>query len=176
MQPHPSFKIVRATRVSRIGMSLVLLVVPLLAAVLVSMPTAALPLRLGGAYFAISSWVVAESCRLFIADWPPLGGDSGAGLPDQVIMAMASNLHVQPELAVRTVTLVTFVLRSRFSLTLTAIRNDAVAAQQRCQHASHEVHRLCRVMAQLDIGKSPHDFGTVERLFYSPVRQVKPML
>jgi branched-chain amino acid transport system permease protein len=108
-----------------------------LAAALFSVPVAMLLFRLRGAYFAIGSWVVAESCRLFIANWQGLGGGSGTSLPARAIVAMAPNRHLRLELiywlalglAVLTLVLVALVLRSRFGLALTAIRDDEIAAR-----------------------------------------------
>lgn len=108
-----------------------------LAASLLSLPAAAVLFRLRGAYFAIGSWVLAEACRLAVANWQTMGGGSGSSLPSKVILAMAPNRHARLELiywlalglTVLTLALVALVLRSRFGLALTAIRDDEVAAR-----------------------------------------------
>ncbi len=116
-----------------------LLAIPLcgVVAALVSVPVAVLLFRLRGAYFAIGSWVMAEAFRLAVANWQAMGGGSGASLPSDVVSAMAANRHIRLELVywlalgltVLTLALVALVLRSRFGLALTAIRDDEVAAR-----------------------------------------------
>jgi branched-chain amino acid transport system permease protein len=123
------------------------LAIPLsgLVAALLAVPAGALLFRLRGAYFAIGSWVVAESFRLSVANWQGMGGGSGASLPAQVVVAMAPNRHLRLDLiywlalglSVLTLALVALVLRSRFGLALTAIRDDEVAARSNGISVTH---------------------------------------
>ena len=116
-----------------------LLCVPIvgLAAAIVSIPIANLLFRLRGAYFAISSWVVAEVFRLSAILITPLGGGSGMSLPARI----AQSLGRAPQDRFVTVSLTTLalliailvaiflVLRSRTGLALTAIRDNELAAR-----------------------------------------------
>src|SRR4029077_18455143 len=47
----------------------------------VAMPAALIVFRLRGAYFAIGTWVVAEVCRLVLAQGKQLGGGNGNSPP-----------------------------------------------------------------------------------------------
>ena len=51
---------------------------------LVAIPVALIVFRLRGAYFAIGTWVVAEVCRLVLAQVKQLGGGTGTSLPPDV--------------------------------------------------------------------------------------------
>jgi branched-chain amino acid transport system permease protein len=116
-----------------------LLALPLagLASAIVALPVAALLFRLRGPYFAIGSWVVAEVLRLVFANWQGLGGGSGTSLPAPVVIALAHSRMARLEtiywaalsLMVLTLGLVAFLLRSRFGLALTAIRDNEIAAR-----------------------------------------------
>src|SRR5580704_11967480 len=54
------------------------------AAGIVAVPAALIVFRLRGAYFAIGTWVVAEVCRLILAQVKQLGGGTGTSLPPDV--------------------------------------------------------------------------------------------
>lgn len=104
---------------------------------LVSIPVAVLMFRLRGAYFAIGTWVVAEVFRLAASQISALGGGSGISLPASIIIGMASNRTMREfeiywlALALTVVVLVGMfaLLRSRYGLALTAIRDNEVAAR-----------------------------------------------
>jgi branched-chain amino acid transport system permease protein len=104
---------------------------------LVAIPVAALMFRLRGAYFAIGTWVVAEVFRLLASQISVLGGGSGISLPASVVIAMAPTRQMREfetywlALALTTMVLVAIValLRSRFGLALTAIRDNELTAQ-----------------------------------------------
>src|SRR6516165_12714656 len=51
---------------------------------LVAIPLALIVFRLRGAYFAIGTWVVAEVCRLVLAQVKQLGGGTGTSLPPDI--------------------------------------------------------------------------------------------
>lgn len=105
-------------------------------ALAVAVPTALLLFRLRGAYFAIGAWVMAEIFRLAVAQISPLGGGSGQSLPAAVIKAIASDKAARETLffelglgvAVVTIFATYSLLRSRFGLALTAIRDSEAAA------------------------------------------------
>ena len=112
---------------------------PLIGAVaaLVSVPIALLLFRLRGAYFAITSWVVAEVFRLSTVRSVALGGGSGMSLPvaaaktlgrtphDRFVVVYATSF-VLLALVLATIFL---TLRSRLGLALTAIRDNELAAR-----------------------------------------------
>jgi branched-chain amino acid transport system permease protein len=116
-----------------------LLALPLagLAAALVALPVAALMFRLRGHYFAIGTWVVAEIFRLIAAQISPLGGGSGISLPAAVVIAMAPTRQMREflvywvglALVVTVLGAIFLLLRSRYGLALTAIRDNELAAR-----------------------------------------------
>ena len=55
---------------------------------LVAIPAALIVFRLRGAYFAIGTWVVAEVCRLVLAQVKQLGGGTGTSLPPDIASSM----------------------------------------------------------------------------------------
>jgi len=126
-----------------------LLAIPLSGVVcgVLALPAAFIVFRLRGAYFAIGTWVVAEVCRLVMAQIKQLGGGTGTSLPSAVTSGLAGIEAVKTLFAVRapaardimsywialllvTVTLAVLygVLRSRRGLALGAIRDSEDAA------------------------------------------------
>lgn len=111
------------------------LAVPLagVAAALVALPTSALAFRLRGGYFAIGTWVIAEAYRLIVANVDWVGGGSGTTVTGASQVRMAVRVPVTYllalGLAVGTVLMVFFILRSRLGLALTAIRDSETGAQ-----------------------------------------------
>jgi branched-chain amino acid transport system permease protein len=103
----------------------------------VSVPTALLLFRLRGHYFAIASWVVAEVFRLLTAQISVLGGGSGTSLPATIVIAMAPSramrefviYWVSLALVIAIVGTIFLLLRSRYGLALTAIRDNELAAR-----------------------------------------------
>jgi branched-chain amino acid transport system permease protein len=99
----------------------------------VALPVSLLLLRLRGGYFAIATWVVADTFQLVISRFPSLGGGTGAALPG--IGAYAPNLLVAltywATLAVMIASLggIYLVLRGRLGLVLTAIRDNEAGAR-----------------------------------------------
>lgn len=116
-----------------------LLAIPLsgLAGALVALPVAALVFRLRGHYFAIGTWVIAEVFRLLAAQLAALGGGSGTSLPAGIVIAIAASREGREfaiywcglALAVGIVVLIVWLLRSRYGLALTAIRDNELAAR-----------------------------------------------
>jgi branched-chain amino acid transport system permease protein len=106
-------------------------------AALVAIPVAAVIFRLRGAYFAIGTWVVAEVFRLGASQISALGGGSGISLPAPIILAMARSRTMREfetywlALGLTAVILIAIfaLLRSRYGLALTAVRDNELAAQ-----------------------------------------------
>jgi branched-chain amino acid transport system permease protein len=108
-----------------------------LGAALISAPIALLLFRLRGAYFAITSWVVAEVFRLSAVLYVPLGGGSGMSLPVQAAKTLGRTPHdrfvtvyvTSLSLLALVLAMIFFTLRSRLGLALTAIRDNETAAR-----------------------------------------------
>jgi branched-chain amino acid transport system permease protein len=115
---------------------------------LVAIPAALIVFRLRGAYFAIGTWVVAEVCRLVLAQVKQLGGGTGTSLPPDIAGSMVGLDFVRNLFAVRgpaardilsywlalilavgTFVLVYRLLRSRHGLALSAIGDSEAAAE-----------------------------------------------
>jgi branched-chain amino acid transport system permease protein len=115
---------------------------------IVAVSAALIVFRLRGAYFAIGTWVVAEVCRLVLAQVKQLGGGTGTSLSPDVASSilgldLVRNLfHVRCSaardmltywlalaLAVVTFLLVYRLLRSRYGLALSAIGDSEAAAE-----------------------------------------------
>jgi branched-chain amino acid transport system permease protein len=115
---------------------------------LVAVPAALIVFRLRGAYFAIGTWVVAEVCRLVLAQVKQLGGGTGTSLPPDVASSIVGLQFVRGlfgvrgpaardimvywfalVLAVGTFVLVYRLLRSRYGLALSAIGDSEAAAE-----------------------------------------------
>jgi branched-chain amino acid transport system permease protein len=103
---------------------------------LAAVPVAALVFRLRGHYFAIGTWVVAEVFRLLASQASALGGGSGTSLPATIVIAIAPTRAMREfvvywvalALAVAILGLILWLLRSRYGLALTAIRDNELAA------------------------------------------------
>jgi branched-chain amino acid transport system permease protein len=101
------------------------------------MPVAALIFRLRGHYFAIGTWVVAEVFRLLAAQTSALDGGSGTSLPAAVVISIASSRTMREFviywIALAQVAVILFaivwLLRSRYGLALTAIRDNELGAR-----------------------------------------------
>lgn len=103
----------------------------------IAMPTALIAFRLQGAYFAIGTWVIAEVFRLGFAQISALGGGSGMSLPATIVKTIAASRSGREHLvywvalaiAVGSIALVFFLLRSRWGLAMTAIRDSEPASE-----------------------------------------------
>jgi branched-chain amino acid transport system permease protein len=103
----------------------------------ISVPTATLLFRLRGHYFAIATWVIAEVFRLLTAQISVLGGGSGTSLPAMIVISIAPNrtsrefliYWISLALVVTIVGAIFVLLRSRYGLALTAIRDNELAAR-----------------------------------------------
>jgi branched-chain amino acid transport system permease protein len=104
---------------------------------LVALPVAGLIFRLRGHYFAIGTWVVAEVFRLLASQVSVLGGGSGISLPAGIVIAMAPSRQLREfliywialALVVLVLAAIVLLLRSRYGLALTAIRDNELAAR-----------------------------------------------
>jgi branched-chain amino acid transport system permease protein len=116
-----------------------LLAVPVAGAIaaVVALPVAGLMFRLRGHYFAIGTWVVAEVFRLSASQISALGGGSGISLPASIVTAMAPSRQLREfliywvalALMVAVLAAIVLLLRSRYGLALTAIRDNELAAR-----------------------------------------------
>ena len=108
-----------------------------LAAAIVSVPVAALMFRLRGHYFAIGTWVVAEVFRLLASQVSALDGGSGTSLPAAVVLSIAPTRQMREfvvywialALVVAIICGIVLLLRSRYGLALTAIRDNELGAR-----------------------------------------------
>ena len=107
------------------------------AAAIVSVPVAALMFRLRGHYFAIGTWVMAEVFRLLAAQTTALGGGSGTSLPVEAVLSIAASRQAREfvlywaafaQVALILLAIV-WLLRSRYGLALTAIRDNELGAR-----------------------------------------------
>lgn len=107
------------------------------AGAVVAVPVAALVFRLRGHYFAIGTWVIAEVFRLLASQISALGGGSGTSLPAAIVTSIAETRQAREFaiywaallVAVCVVALIVMLLRSRYGLALTAIRDNEIAAR-----------------------------------------------
>jgi branched-chain amino acid transport system permease protein len=102
-----------------------------------SLPMALLVFRLRGAYFAVGTWVLAETLQLGVTLLTPLGGGSGMSLTPDIVRAIAPD-RAGRELVVYWISLaivvavcatVYLLLRSKHGLALTAIRDSERASE-----------------------------------------------
>ena len=102
-------------------------------AAIISVPTAGLAFRLRGGYFAVGTWVIAEVFRLLVIQIGWLGGGSGVSMVSvgQIDRSTRESVVFWLALAVAvgSIALVYFLLRSRRGLALTAIRDDETGAR-----------------------------------------------
>ena len=104
---------------------------------LISLPIAFIVFRLRGHYFAIGTWVVAEVFLLGFAQVKALGGGSGMSLPIAAIKSIAASradrdatiYWLALALAVAVIVGIYLLLRSRYGLALTAIRDSEEASR-----------------------------------------------
>lgn len=102
----------------------------------ISIPVMAVVFRLRAAYLAVGTWVVAEVCTLIASKLPGFGGATGIGLPSEVIHAVGgtvssrfSNIYWMTFGLLALALLTTWLLlRSRFGIGLTAMRDNEEAA------------------------------------------------
>ena len=102
-------------------------------AAILAVPTAGLAFRLRGGYFAVGTWVIAEVYRLLVTQISWLGGGSGVSMNSvgQIDRSTreAAVFWYALGVAVGSIALVYFLLRSRRGLALTAIRDEETGAR-----------------------------------------------
>jgi branched-chain amino acid transport system permease protein len=107
----------------------------ILAAIL-AVPIVLLLFRLRGAYFTIGSWVIAEVMQQIFLQVDAVGGGSGISLPAAVVKSIAATRDGREfliywiilGLVVLVIGLIVVLLRARWGLALTAIRDNELAA------------------------------------------------
>jgi len=109
------------------------LAVPLaaLASFLIAIPLSYGLFRTRGAYFAIATWVVAETFRLLVITVPALGGGEGATLPAtgyDPVTRTALTYWTALVVALTSLAGIWLLLRSRLGLDAAAVRDDEHAA------------------------------------------------
>jgi len=101
-------------------------------AALVAIPTSQAVFRLQGGYFAIGTWVVAESFRLIAANASAVGGGSGTSLIAMREFPRATReaitFWIALAVAAASIAALYWLLRSRHGLALTALRDSERAA------------------------------------------------
>jgi branched-chain amino acid transport system permease protein len=103
----------------------------------ISVPVAALMFRLRGHYFAIGTWVMAEVFRMVASQVSVLGGGSGTSLPAAMVIAIAGSRQMREFViywialaqVVAILAAIVLLLRSRYGLALTAIRDSELGAR-----------------------------------------------
>ena len=104
-----------------------------LLAMAVALPVAPLIFRLRGGYFSIGTWVIAEIVRLVVSNIQATGGGSGKTVLSAARMPIdfriTSTYLLALFVALGSILLVYFLLRSRTGLALTSIRDNDIAAQ-----------------------------------------------
>ena len=126
------------------GLSMFVGVPPLLAipiagviVAFVAVPVAILIFRLHGHYFTIGTWVIAEVFRLLASQISALGGGSGISLPIDIVTSIAETRQMREfvtfwaalALLALVIGAIVLLLRSRYGLALTAIRDNELAAR-----------------------------------------------
>jgi branched-chain amino acid transport system permease protein len=108
-----------------------------LMAAALAVPVAGLLFRLRGHYFAIGTWIVAEVFRLLASQVAVLGGGSGLSLPAGIVTSIAATRQAREfliywvalALVLMVLSLIVWLLRSRYGLALKAIRDNELAAR-----------------------------------------------
>ena len=107
-----------------------------IAGALIAIPVAPLLFRLQGAYFAIGTWVAAESVALIFAGVPAWGGGAGMSLPADVVRSIAETREMREfvvywllcGLGIGTLVAAYTLIRSKPGLALMALRDNPTAA------------------------------------------------
>jgi branched-chain amino acid transport system permease protein len=90
--------------------------------------------RLKGAYFAVGTWVLAETFRLLFSNVSWLGGGSGLSITSTMRgiptwWRESITLWFAIFLGIGSVLLVNYLLRSKYGISLTAVRDSEVASE-----------------------------------------------
>jgi branched-chain amino acid transport system permease protein len=98
----------------------------------IALPISFVAFRLRGGYFAIGTWVIAETVRQIVIRFDSLGLGRGRSISTYVEDAIYRNLfNYWTALAILTITLAAtfYLLRSRLGIALQSIRDNEVAAR-----------------------------------------------
>jgi branched-chain amino acid transport system permease protein len=131
--------------------------IPLAAVIpaLVALPISYLVFRLRGGYFAIATWVVADTAELVISSVTALGGGTGHPVPGLGSLSPRTFGDVTYWLSLGVAVLalaVTYgLLRSRLGLVLAAVRDDEVGARSAGARVM-QARRIVFVVAALGCG------------------------
>jgi len=88
----------------------------------------ALPLlRLQGAYFAVATWLIAAAVGSVFTEWKVVG--AGGGLQIKTDTTLELRYYVGLVLLAASTLVIWYLLRSRYGLALTAVRDDEEAAR-----------------------------------------------
>jgi branched-chain amino acid transport system permease protein len=140
------------------------------AAAVVAALTARMVFRLRGGYFAVGTWVLAEVFRISLSNVSMLGGGSGQSLTvmariDRDVREWAT-FWIACVLLIGASLLINLLLRSRFGLGLTAVRDSEAAAESQ----GVDVAGLkFRVYVLSSLGS-----GLVGALYYMNVLRISP--
>ncbi|GAA6142752.1 branched-chain amino acid ABC transporter permease [Hydrogenophaga sp. 5NK40-0174] len=101
---------------------------------LLAIPAAMIAFRLRGAYFAIGTWVMAEAIRLIVTNLPQVSGGSGVSIAPllkgmSVDTRFSITLWLALALGVGGTLALYALLRTRWGLALTAVRDSEVASE-----------------------------------------------
>jgi branched-chain amino acid transport system permease protein len=125
------------------------------ACAVVSLPVSLLVFRLRGGYFAIATWVVANTAELIISSISGLGGGTGASVPGLASLspqAFGRDIYWIALLVVLVSLAVAYaVLRSRLGLVLGALRDDEIGARSAGAHVA-SARRIVFLVAALGCG------------------------
>lgn len=122
---------------------------------LIALPVSVLLFRLGGGYFAIATWVVADTAQIVISSITSLGGGTGHPVPG--LSSMSPHTFAETTywaaLAVATVSLgISYgLLRSPLGLLMAAVRDDEVSARSAGARVM-TTRRIVYVVAALGCG------------------------
>jgi len=112
------------------------MVIPLagLVSLVIAFMVSKIAFRLKGAYFAVGTWVLAETFRLLFSNMTWLGGGSGLSITNAMRgiptwWRESLTLWIAVILGVGSVLLVTYILRSKYGTALTAVRDSEIASE-----------------------------------------------
>lgn len=141
-----------------------------LIAALIAIPTSQAVFRLYGGYFAIGTWAIAEIYRLLVANASVVGGGSGTTLTAVRGIARSTResmtFWIAVAVAFGSIALVYFLLRSRFGLALTAIRDNEVASESQGIHVQRTKFMVYVISA--------FGFGVAGALYFLSSLRISP--
>lgn len=112
------------------------LVIPLagLVSLIIAFGVSKIAFRLKGAYFAVGTWVLAETFRLLFSNVSWLGGGSGLSITNTMKgiptwWRESLTLWFAIFIGIGSVLLVNYILKSKYGLSLTAVRDSEVASE-----------------------------------------------